>query len=41
MFRGVGTAIVTPFKDGEIDFSAYEKLLNFQLENGVDALIVL
>jgi len=41
MFRGVGTAIVTPFKDGKIDFSAYKKLLNFQLENGVDALIVL
>jgi len=41
MFRGVGTAIVTPFKNGEIDFKAYEKLLNFQLENGVDSLIVL
>lgn len=41
MFRGVGTAIVTPFKDGEVDYSAYEKLVKFQLENGVDALIVL
>lgn len=41
MFRGVGTAIVTPFKDGEIDFKAYEKLLSFQLENGINSLIVL
>ncbi|MDN5338140.1 MAG: 4-hydroxy-tetrahydrodipicolinate synthase [Thermotogaceae bacterium] len=41
MFRGVGTAIVTPFKNGEIDYLAYEKLVKFQLENEVDALIVL
>ncbi|PLV60250.1 4-hydroxy-tetrahydrodipicolinate synthase [Thermotoga sp. KOL6] len=41
MFRGVGTAIVTPFKNGEIDFEAYEKLVNYQLEGGINALIVL
>jgi len=41
MFRGVGTAIVTPFKNGELDLEAYERLVKFQLEGGVKALVVL
>lgn len=41
MFKGAGTALITPFKDGHIDFEAFRKLLNFQIENGIDALIVL
>ena len=41
MFRGTGTALITPFRDGAIDFEALTGLLNFQVENGVDALIVL
>jgi len=41
MFRGVGTAIVTPFKNGELDLESYERLVRYQLENGVNALIVL
>ncbi|BBE30860.1 4-hydroxy-tetrahydrodipicolinate synthase [Tepiditoga spiralis] len=41
MFKGVGTAIITPF-DSElnIDYVSLEKLINFQLKY-VDALIVL
>lgn len=41
MFRGVGTAIVTPFKAGEIDFKSYDRLVNFQIDNGVSAIFVL
>ncbi|ACM23148.1 MULTISPECIES: 4-hydroxy-tetrahydrodipicolinate synthase [Thermotoga] len=41
MFRGVGTAIVTPFKNGELDLEAYERLVRYQLDGGVSALIVL
>ncbi len=41
MFRGVGTAIVTPFKDGKIDFKSYDRLLKFQIDNGVSAIFVL
>ena len=37
MFRGTGTALITPFRDGAIDFEALTGLLNFQVENGVDA----
>lgn len=40
MFIGVGTAIVTPFKDGEVDYRAYERLVRWQVENGVDAIVV-
>ncbi|BBJ28615.1 4-hydroxy-tetrahydrodipicolinate synthase [Athalassotoga saccharophila] len=41
MFRGVGTAIITPFKDGELDMETYVRLVNFQIENGVRAIFVL
>lgn len=40
-FTGSGVAIVTPFKeDLSIDFENFEKLINFQVENGTDAIIV-
>ncbi|MST56208.1 4-hydroxy-tetrahydrodipicolinate synthase [Pyramidobacter sp. SM-530-WT-4B] len=41
MFRGTGTALITPFRNGAVDFDALGELLDFQVENGVDALIVL
>lgn len=42
MFNGVGTALITPFKDnGEVDYKLFEKILEDQLEHGIDALIVL
>ncbi len=39
MFTGAMVALVTPFQDGEIDFSTLEELLEFQLENGIDAIV--
>lgn len=41
MFKGAGVAIVTPFKGGRFDKEAYERLIEFQIENGTQALIVL
>jgi len=41
MFNGAGVAIVTPFNEGKIDFEAFEKLVDFQIENNTQALIVL
>jgi len=41
MFKGAGVAIVTPFKDGKFDKEAYERLIDFQIENGTQALVVL
>lgn len=35
-------ALVTPFKDdGEIDFTALDRLVDYQLENGTDGILVL
>lgn len=40
--RGTGTAIVTPFnEDRSIDFNALDKIIDFQINNGVNYLVVL
>jgi len=39
---GAGVALVTPFnKDKTVDFRALERLVNFQIENGINYLVVL
>ena len=40
LFSGVATALITPFRDGKIDFSALERLLELQKEGGVSTLVV-
>lgn len=40
IFKGVGTALVTPFKDGEIDYTRLDGLIEFQIKRRVDALII-
>ncbi len=39
MFKGPMTAIVTPFKNNEIDEEALRALVNFQIENGIMGII--
>ncbi len=39
--QGVGTALVTPFKDDAVDYSAYEALVRRQLAAGIDFLVPL
>ncbi len=39
LFTGCGTALITPFKNGEIDLPALHQLIDFQLENGIDAIV--
>jgi 4-hydroxy-tetrahydrodipicolinate synthase len=42
MFKGVGTAIITPFKqDQSVDLDSLKKIVQHQLKNNVDAIIVL
>lgn len=39
-FRGVFTALITPFKlNGDLDEQAMEKLIEFQIENGIDGVV--
>ncbi|UCE99767.1 MAG: 4-hydroxy-tetrahydrodipicolinate synthase [Planctomycetota bacterium] len=39
MFTGAMVALVTPFQDGEVDFQTLDELIDFQLENGIDAIV--
>ncbi len=39
MFTGTYTAIVTPFKKGEVDETALERLVKAQIEGGVDGIV--
>jgi 4-hydroxy-tetrahydrodipicolinate synthase len=39
MFTGAMVALVTPFQGGEIDFETLDELVDFQLDNGIDAIV--
>ena len=40
MFRGVGTALITPFRgDGSFDEAAFEQFVNWQIEEGINFLV--
>jgi 4-hydroxy-tetrahydrodipicolinate synthase len=40
-FRGTGVALVTPFKDGEIDFTSLNRIIEHTISGGVDYLVSL
>jgi 4-hydroxy-tetrahydrodipicolinate synthase len=39
MFRGTFTALVTPFRNGSVDFAALEKLLDTQIVAGINGVV--
>ncbi len=39
MFQGAIVAIITPFKNGKIDFDTFEKLIEKQIEGEIDGII--
>ena len=39
MFTGTYTAIVTPFKNGQLDEAALARLVKFQIKGGVDGIV--
>ena len=39
MFSGSIVAIVTPFRNGQVDEEAYRELIEFQIENGTSAIV--
>lgn len=42
IFHGLGIALITPFKaDGEVDYDALERLMEYQIGNGADFLCIL
>ena len=41
-FKGLGIALITPFKsDGEVDYEALTRLVEYQIRNGVDFLCIM
>ena len=41
IFTGAGTAIATPFyEDGAVNYDSFAKMIEFQVENSIDAIIV-
>lgn len=39
MFQGLYTALITPFRKGKVDYAAFEKLIHWQIEQGVHGLV--
>ena len=39
IFTGAATAIITPFTDGGVDFETLDRLIDFQLEKGISAIV--
>lgn len=40
VFKGVATALITPFNDSGIDFNAFKRLVDWQIDEGVNALVI-
>ena len=40
IFTGAAVAVVTPFKNGQIDYPAFDRILEDQIARGTDAIVV-
>jgi len=40
IFKGCSTAIITPFTSDSVDYAALKKLIDFQLEEGINGIVV-
>ena len=40
IFTGAATALVTPLTENGVDYAAFEKLINWQIHQGIDALVI-
>lgn len=40
IFKGIATALVTPLNEQGIDYELFAKLVDFQIDGGIDALVV-
>ena len=41
IFKGMATAIVTPMTETDIDYEALGRFIEFQIENGINAIVVM
>ncbi len=40
IFRGAATALVTPMTPSGVDYKSFERLINWQIDSGIDALVI-
>ena len=40
IFTGAATALITPFKDGKLDYASLDALIEAQIAGGIDALVI-
>ena len=40
IFRGAATALVTPMTSSGVDYDSFGKLINWQIDSGIDALVI-
>ena len=40
-FKGLATALITPFKDGNIDYPALAEIIERQISAGIETLVAL
>ncbi len=39
VFKGAATAIITPFKNGKVDYEAFGRLIEWQISSGISAIV--
>ena len=39
VFKGAATAIITPFKNGNIDYESFGRLIDWQIDSGISAIV--
>lgn len=40
IFEGAATALITPFRGGKVDYDAFGRLIDWQIESGISALVI-
>lgn len=40
IFKGAATALITPFKNGEVDYISLGEFIDFQIDRGINALVI-
>ena len=40
LFKGVATALITPFNENGIDYDAFGKIIDWQIDCGIDGLVI-
>ena len=40
IFKGAATALITPLTENEVDYENFRKAIEWQIEEGIDALVI-